>query len=133
MQLTVQGPGNRRAQKNGMGRRGLSRIYQLGLLKLAVGSIALLAASQASAHYPFCSCELNEGEIHCTGGFSDGSSASGVTVDMISYDEEILANAEFDGDSRIRFERPDGEFYILLDAGPGHVVEVDWHDVEGLM
>jgi hypothetical protein len=27
------------------------------------------------------------------------------------------------------FKRPDSEFYVLFDAGPGHVVEVDHADI----
>jgi hypothetical protein len=31
--------------------------------------------------------------------------------------------------STLTFKRPDGEFYVLFDAGPGHVVEVDYADI----
>ncbi|MDP3368191.1 MAG: hypothetical protein Q8S49_19430, partial [Pseudomonas sp.] len=27
------------------------------------------------------------------------------------------------------FKRPDGEFYVLFDAGPGHVVEIDHTEI----
>lgn len=99
---------------------------------LAAPAAMLCAASPAFAHYPYCTCAMEGGKIVCTGGFSDGTSAEGVTLDVISYDEEILVPGKFGPDSMVRFDRPEGEFYVLFDAGPGHVVEVDWQDIEGL-
>lgn len=31
-----------------------------------------------------------------------------------------------------RFTLPDQPFYLLMDAGPGHVFEVDWKDIDGI-
>lgn len=90
-------------------------------------------ALPAVAHNPIAECAVAEGEvIECRGGFSDGSGAAGVTLDVISYEEDILIPGKLGDDSRLKFPRPDGEFYILFDAGPGHVVEVDYHDIDGL-
>lgn len=87
----------------------------------------------ALAHNPICQCEPGAAdEIVCTGGFSDGSGAPGVTLDVISYDEEVLIPGKLEDDSSFSFKRPEGEFYILFDAGPGHVVEVDHTDITGL-
>ena len=98
------------------------------LYTLATG--ALLSCSTLSyAHFPFVRCAQDKVDIVCEAGFSDGSSAAGVTVDLISYDEEVIASKHFDDDSKAHFKPYDGEFYILLDAGPGHTVEVDWQDV----
>lgn len=94
--------------------------------------LLLLAATPAYAHYPYCTCAMEGGRIACKGGFSDGTGAEGVTLDVISYDEEILVPGKFGADSVVRFDRPAGEFYVLFDAGPGHVVEVDWRDIDGL-
>ncbi|AZB57841.1 hypothetical protein EBL89_21425 (plasmid) [Cereibacter sphaeroides] len=95
--------------------------------------LAMLCATPALAHNPIAECAAAEGRIIvCRGGFSDGSGATGVTLDVISYDEDILIPGKLGDDSRLQFERPEGEFYILFDAGPGHVVEIDYHDIEGL-
>lgn len=103
------------------------------LTRLALGlTLAALSALPAAAHYPFCTCALQGGAITCTGGFSDGTSAEGVTVDVISYEEEVLVPGTFDATSTIRVPKPQGEFYILFDAGPGHIVEVDWRDIDGI-
>ncbi|MEL5879211.1 hypothetical protein [Cereibacter sphaeroides] len=95
--------------------------------------LAMLCATPALAHNPIAECAATQGgTIVCRGGFSDGSGAAGVTLDVISYDEDILIPGKLGDDSRLQFERPEGEFYILFDAGPGHVVEIDYHDIEGL-
>ncbi|MBK4217126.1 hypothetical protein JJJ17_14435 [Paracoccus caeni] len=102
--------------------------------KLTFLTATLLGASAlpALAHYPFCTCEAHGADVICTGGFSDGTSAEGVKLDVISYEEDVLIPAKFDASSKYSFQKPEGEFYILFDAGPGHIVEVDWQDVEGI-
>ncbi|MEH6493030.1 hypothetical protein [Halopseudomonas sp.] len=106
----------------------MNTLSRFGLSALTAG--LLMAAGQAFAHNPLCTCEpLGEEEIRCTGGFSDGSGAPGVTLDVISYNEEILVPGKLGDDSSMTFARPDDEFYILFDAGPGHVVEVDHTEV----
>ena len=98
---------------------------RIGLLMLCTGLSPL-----ALAHNPICECEEHgTGEIVCTGGFSDGSGAPGVTLDVISYEEEVLVPGKLGEDSRLSFKRPDGEFYVLFDAGPGHVVEIDHTEI----
>ncbi|MGE8321596.1 MAG: hypothetical protein ACN6OX_00780 [Pseudomonas sp.] len=90
----------------------------------------VLAAGTALAHNPMCECEeLASGQVRCTGGFSDGSGAPGVTLDVIGYDEQVLVGGKLGDDSTLTFKRPAGEFYVLFDAGPGHVVEVDYADI----
>lgn len=104
-------------------------------MKLKVGRLALPLlllglAGPALAHNPMCQCEPIEGEqIKCTGGFSDGSGAPGVTLDVIGYDETVLVPGKLGDDSTLTFKRPTGEFYVLFDAGPGHVVEIDYADI----
>ena len=102
----------------------------LGLIAWLLAMACL--ASPAAAHYPYCTCALVDGKIACKGGFSDGTGAEGVTLDVISYAEEILVPGKFGPESVVHFDRPSGEFYVLFDAGPGHVVEVDWRDIDGL-
>ncbi|MEN4826381.1 hypothetical protein ABEH27_07665 [Pseudomonas sp. P39-UII1] len=92
--------------------------------------LLMLAAGPALAHNPMCECKaVDAGQVKCTGGFSDGSGAPGVTLDVIGYDEQVLVGGKLGEDSTLTFKRPDGEFYVLFDAGPGHVVEVDYADI----
>ena len=99
---------------------------------MAAGFLALLGFSgQTLAHNPMCECKsLGDDQIRCTGGFSDGSGAPGVTLDVIGYDETILVPGKLGSDSTLTFKRPEGEFYVLFDAGPGHIVEIDQADIE---
>jgi len=101
---------------------------------LGTGALLLASAvfsSGALAHNPMCECKQIDGEqIRCTGGFSDGSGAPGVTLDVIGYDETILVPGKLGADSTLTFKKPDAEFYVLFDAGPGHVVEIDQADIE---
>ena len=99
---------------------------RIGLLMLCTGLSPL-----ALAHNPICECEEHgTGEIICTGGFSDGSGAPGVTLDVIGYDETILLPGKLGQDSTLTFKKPSAEFYVLFDAGPGHVVEIDQADIQ---
>lgn len=99
---------------------------------MSAGLMALLGLSgQALAHNPMCECKsVEDRQIRCTGGFSDGSGAPGVTLDVIGYDETILVPGKLGADSSMTFKRPDAEFYVLFDAGPGHIVEIDQADIE---
>lgn len=98
--------------------------------RLALAIALLGATAPALAHNPMCQCEPIAGEqIKCTGGFSDGSGAPGVTLDVVGYNEEILVPGKLGEDSSLTFKRPEGEFYVLFDAGPGHVVEIDHADI----
>ena len=100
-----------------------------------IASAALLLSAgfsaSALAHNPMCECKaVDDEQIKCTGGFSDGSGAPGVTLDVIGYDETILVPGKLGDDSTLTFKKPGSEFYVLFDAGPGHVVEIDQADIE---
>lgn len=92
----------------------------------------LMAVSQhASAHNPLCQCRnIAAGQVSCKGGFSDGSGAPGVTLDVVGYNEKTLVKGKLGANSTLVFKRPAGEFYVVFDAGPGHVVEVDHMDIK---
>lgn len=95
-------------------------------LRLAAGVGLCVASAAAWAHFPVGQCKaLDEHTIQCKGGFSDGSNAPGLTLEVISYDEKTLVSDKLDKSSSITFKRPAVPFYILFDAGAGHTVEVD--------
>jgi hypothetical protein len=102
--------------------------YAAALLVL-LGTAAM--SSTAFAHNPIAQCQKKgKDNILCKGGFSDGSDAVGVTLDVISYDEKILLPGKLGKDSTLTFKRPKGDFYVLFDAGPGHIVEIDHAEIE---
>lgn len=101
------------------------------VLRSAAGIALLSLSGLALAHNPMCQCEAVDAEnIRCTGGFSDGSGAPGVTLDVIGYDESILVPGKLAEDSTLTFKKPAGEFYVLFDAGPGHIVEIDHSEID---
>jgi len=98
--------------------------------KLRYASLLLaLASSITQAHTIYLECNETGAQIDCKGGYSDGSAVSNTPVEVLSYDEELLIAGNTDADSRFSFARPEQDFFILMDAGPGHVVELDMLDI----
>ena len=51
---------------------------------------------------------------------------------VLAYSGETLADGVLDARSRFNTPLPGQPFYILMDAGPGEMFEVDWRDVVGI-
>ncbi|WP_418186423.1 hypothetical protein [Aliarcobacter lanthieri] len=100
--------------------------------KLAILGLFLLLPNLALAHSPFFMCEYDDGKIHCEGGYSDGSSANGIKIKLLSDDGKILEEKKLDKLSSVSFTKPNSDFYILFDGGTGHSVEVEMGDISGL-
>ncbi len=99
----------------------------MGAFVLALG---IFLAAQAFAHTPLCSCYDNgDGTVTCEGGFSDGSSASGVEMRVKGGDGKVLVQGTMDEYSEFTFDKPSGDYTVEFDAGDGHVVEVDGKDI----
>lgn len=105
------------------------RHYRLFILPMLLASQPVLAHE---VHIPVGKCWAEAKQISCEGGESDGHPLLDALVEVISYDEKTLFSGKLDDKSRIRFQRPDGKFYILIDAGPGQVIELDWTDIRGI-
>ena len=95
--------------------------------------VAMLAAAAlpAFAHNAICDCYVNEeGGITCEGGFSDGSTATGIPVRVVDRDGKVLIEGAMNEKSEFTFARPDVAFKVEFDAGEGHVVQIDGRDIE---
>ena len=91
----------------------------------------LLLAGAANAHSPICNCYDNgDGTITCEGGFSDGSSAEGVPIRVVDVRERVLVNGQMDAAGTFSFDKPDGDFHVVFDAGQGHAVTIYSADIE---
>ncbi len=91
---------------------------------------AIFLAGQAMAHTPLCSCYDNgDGTATCEGGFSDGSSASGVQIRVESQDGKVLVEGKMDEHSEFTFEKPSDPYKVVFDAGEGHAVEIDGKEI----
>ncbi len=104
-----------------------SLAFSLALLMLA-GTAAM---RPAAAHAPLFDC-FAEGtdKISCEGGFSDGSSASGIAVRVLDAQEKVLVEGKIDADGKFGFKRPAGDFHVTFDAGAGHKVTVFGADIQ---
>ena len=99
-------------------------------LVAGLSAISLFLASPALAHTPLCSCYDNgDGTITCEGGFSDGSSAAGVTISVVDASGKVLMEGKMNEDSEFTCKKPDGPYKVQFDAGPGHLVEVKGDDI----
>ena len=97
--------------------------------------VALLACAVflipcASAHTPLCLCYDNsDGTVTCEGGFSDGSSAAGVVIRVIDSADKVVIKGKMSEDSEFTFKKPEGNYKVQFDAGPGHQVEVPGSEI----
>ncbi|PLW76615.1 hypothetical protein [Cohaesibacter celericrescens] len=90
----------------------------------------LLLAGTAVAHTPICACYDNgDGTVLCEGGFSDGSSASGVAMMVYDGKNNLILEGKMSEDSEFEFAKPDNDYRVVFDAGPGHEVEIKGSDI----
>lgn len=81
------------------------------------------------AHTAIMSCFDNaDGTITCEGGFSDGSSASGVKFHILQNGDKIL-EARMNEDSEITFNKPASSYSVMFDAGEGHKIYIQGSDI----
>jgi len=96
---------------------------RIGLTALA---LTLALAGAAQAHTPLCTCYDNGDQtITCEGGFSDGSSASGVRMSVKDGAGKVLQEGQMDKTSKYTFPKPKGAYKVFFDAGEGHLIEID--------
>ncbi|MEA3333187.1 MAG: hypothetical protein U9Q58_06295 [Pseudomonadota bacterium] len=104
--------------------RKRTRLFTLAAL------LALLIASSALAHTPLCTCFDNgDGTITCEGGFSDGSSAAGITMRILDKNDKPLIESKMNADSEFTFDKPSGDYKVQFDAGPGHEIEIEGSEI----
>jgi len=85
----------------------------------------LLLSTPALAHTPLFACYDNaDGTVLCEGGFSDGSSAAGVTIRVLGAGRSVLLESQLNHLSEIEFDKPEGEYIAVFDAGEGHIIEI---------
>lgn len=96
------------------------------LLTASLLGAMLLFAQTALAHSPICNCFDNgDGTVTCEGGFSDGSSASGVKMSILDPAGTVLMEGRMSKDSEYTFNRPSGGYQVVFDAGEGHSIKID--------
>ena len=92
-------------------------------MKILLGSLFFIA--NLYAHSALLNCFDNaDGTFTCEGGFSDGSSAQGINIIIKDKNGNILQKATLDSYSEVVLTKPQGDFTVLFDGGPGHSVEI---------
>jgi hypothetical protein len=71
----------------------------------------------------------DDGSITCEGGFSDGSSASGVTVKVLGTDGKEIVVGAMNADDEYSFPKPTVDYKVLMEAGEGHEVTVEGKNI----
>ena len=99
------------------------------MFKIFAG-LALLASvalpGGAYAHSAIFDCFDNgDGTISCQGGYSDGSSASGVSIKVKDAKRRLIEELKLDSNSEVSFKKPAGDYKVMFDGGEGHSIEVD--------
>ena len=91
----------------------------------------LLLAGTAFAHTVFFQCWNNgDGTLSCEGGYTDGSSAAGATVNVKDANGALIFSGQLDNSGTLKFNRPPGDFSVTLEGGPGHTVTVSSNDIK---
>ncbi|GAB7081273.1 hypothetical protein [Megalodesulfovibrio paquesii] len=91
----------------------------------------LASASLAFAHTPLCSCFDNgDGTVMCEGGFSDGSSASGVKMVVKDASGAVLEEGKMSEVSEFTFKKPAGDFTVNFEGGEGHSIVIKSADIK---
>ena len=99
------------------------------MFMVLAASLAFLTVP-ALAHTPLCSCFDNgDGTVSCEGGFSDGSSASGVRMVVKDDSGKVLIEGKMSENSDFDFKKPEGDYMVIFDAGEGHVIEIKGKDI----
>ncbi|MGB6328424.1 MAG: hypothetical protein WBF48_05820 [Halarcobacter sp.] len=97
-------------------------------MKKIILGLAFVASSMF-AHSAIMSCFDNgDGTITCEGGFSDGSSASGVKFHVLQDDKNIY-ESKMSEDSEVTFKKPSGAYTAVFNAGEGHKVYIKGSDI----
>ncbi len=93
---------------------------------LALFCVIMLGfASNAMAHSALLNCFDNaDGTFTCQGGFSDGSSATGIVIVVKDTSGRVLQEAQLNADSEVVLPRPQQDFTVLFNGGSGHSVEI---------
>lgn len=86
---------------------------------------ALLVSGTSWAHFPVMECSKQETTITCQAGYSDSSPALNETIRLFDYDDVLLDAQKTDALSKVTFEQPEGDYYIVFDPGHESAIEVD--------
>lgn len=90
----------------------------------------LVLSGSLFAHSAIMNCFDNgDGTVTCEGGFSDGSSASGVEF-RVEQGGKVLLKEKMSKNSDVTFKKPEGEYTAIFNGGEGHQVVIQSKSIE---
>lgn len=106
-------------------------MFKKKLVSLLACAVVLIFSVSAFAHTPILNCYLeDENTVMCEGGFSNGASAAGVKMTVKDDQKKIITSGTLDDLGSWSFPKPEGNYEVEFDAGPGHVVVVNGADIQ---
>ena len=103
----------------------------LAVFAMVSALILVFFAGAVAAHTPLFSCWDNgDGTLSCEGGFSDGSSAAGMTVRLTDDKDAVVFSGKLDEFGELTFSKPEGNYSVTFDAGPGHSLTIKGADIK---
>lgn len=98
-------------------------------IALALG-LMLGAPFMAHAHSALFDCFDNgDGTIYCQGGYSDGSSAKGVKINVTDAAGRVLEQGQLDDNSEVTLKKPTGDYFVVFEGGEGHSLKLDGKNI----
>jgi hypothetical protein len=104
---------------------------------LLLGFFLLCFSVGVFAHYPILDCNASSNgtipkRVTCEASFSNLAKAPNVLMEVYSEEDEIVATGKTNTESIFVFPEPEGVYFIIMDAGPGHVLEISDEEVTKL-
>lgn len=108
----------------------MKKRFFVGVFLVVGWVMGLYSVPLSHAHTPLLSCYDNaDGTVTCEGGFSDGSSASGMEMRVENTQGQVLVRGVMGENSEYTFDKPATPFTVVFDAGDDHLVEVNGKDI----
>ena len=99
------------------------------MIKKIIIGLTLLSTSTLFAHTAVMSCFDNgDDTITCEGGFSNGGSASGTEFLIMQKDKTVM-KTKLSEDSDITFDKINGDYEVVFNAGQGHRLSIQSSDI----
>ncbi len=86
--------------------------------------VVVSLATVAMAHTLFMVlCDNEDGTITVEGMYSTGAAASSTEVRLEDPEGKVLFQGKTDMDGELEIKKPSGPYVVIMDGGPGHVVQ----------
>lgn len=97
---------------------------------LLAATLMIATPSLSFAHSAIFDCYDNgDSTISCQGGYSDGSSATGVKIQVLDASGKVLESGMLDANSECTMKKPAGGYTVSFVGGDGHSLAIDGKNI----